>query len=134
MSPRSLQSLGHYPSAASWYFLFLKLAILFPRFVYVITLQVTEAKAKLETMQTSIRELEKERHQMQQECQRLEAQAKDKLLQEMVGEVSVCMCVRVGDAPNTERSGVGLARWALQRKWAPSQSSSWPTSTTTPGY
>lgn len=52
--------------------------------MYVIMLQVLEAKAKLETMQMKIKELEKERHQMQEESKRLEAQAKDKLLQEMV--------------------------------------------------
>lgn len=45
--------------------------------------KVTGLKAKLEAMQRSVRELEKEKHQMQEECQRLEALARDQLLQEM---------------------------------------------------
>ncbi|XP_053107193.1 TNFAIP3-interacting protein 3 isoform X2 [Hemicordylus capensis] len=45
--------------------------------------KVTEAKAKLEIMQKTVRELEKERLQMRQQCQRLEALAKDQLLKEM---------------------------------------------------
>ncbi|XP_054845599.1 TNFAIP3-interacting protein 3 [Eublepharis macularius] len=44
--------------------------------------KVTELKAKLEVIQKSVRELEKEKHQMQKECQRLEALARDQLLQE----------------------------------------------------
>ncbi|XP_061438926.1 TNFAIP3-interacting protein 3 [Rhineura floridana] len=45
--------------------------------------KVTEVKAKLETMQESVKEQEKERHQMQQECRRLEALATSRLVQEM---------------------------------------------------
>ncbi|XP_060103315.1 TNFAIP3-interacting protein 3 isoform X1 [Heteronotia binoei] len=45
--------------------------------------KVTELKTKLETMQKSVKDLEMERHQMQKECQRLEALVKDKYLQEM---------------------------------------------------
>ncbi|XP_048364700.1 TNFAIP3-interacting protein 3 [Sphaerodactylus townsendi] len=45
--------------------------------------KVTELKTILETMQNRVRELEKERHKMQKECQRLEALARDQHLQEM---------------------------------------------------
>ncbi|CAI5784427.1 Hypothetical predicted protein [Podarcis lilfordi] len=45
--------------------------------------KVTDVKAQLETMQKRVKELEKERHQMQQECRRLEALTTNSLLQEM---------------------------------------------------
>lgn len=48
-------------------------------------MQVTELETELETMQKSVKDLEKKRHQMQKECQRLEALARDQYLQEMVG-------------------------------------------------
>uniref|UniRef100_A0A8D0CAG7 TNFAIP3 interacting protein 3 n=2 Tax=Salvator merianae TaxID=96440 RepID=A0A8D0CAG7_SALMN len=45
--------------------------------------KVTEIKEKLEAMQKTVREMEKERQQMQQKSQKLEAQATDRLVQEM---------------------------------------------------
>ncbi|XP_015272575.1 PREDICTED: TNFAIP3-interacting protein 3 [Gekko japonicus] len=45
--------------------------------------KVTELKTKREIMQKSVKDLEKERHQVQKECQRLEALARDQYLQEM---------------------------------------------------
>lgn len=55
-------------------------------------LQITEMKAKLETVQKIVRDLEWERYQTQEECKRLGELMRSQLAQEMVGELGVCQC------------------------------------------
>lgn len=55
-------------------------------------LQITEMKAKLETVHKIVKDLERERYQTQEECKRLGDLMRSRLAQEMVGEQGVCQC------------------------------------------